>query len=235
MLMLGRTQGWSRATPVPARRDLKSRPGRNAIIIGSATLVRSLLGSDVIDELVLPVFPVVVARGRRLFDGLGQLHLQLLGPDPFPGGVLRVAYRPHAVAVPCASNALSRAGSARGRHTLAIRTEDPRWRTITRAIYPALACGFMPVTFVMIADLQPGAETAFQRYESLVLPLLARHGGRLERRLRTDDALTEVHIVSFETHSAYESYIADEERRAHRGVLGEGSLAQRLLPVRDVA
>ena len=63
----------------------------------------------------------------------------------------------------------------------------------------------------MVADIPPGSEPAFQWYESLVLPLLARHGGRLERRLRTEEALNEVHIVSFESQDGYESYMADQE------------------------
>jgi uncharacterized protein (DUF1330 family) len=92
----------------------------------------------------------------------------------------------------------------------------------------------MAVTFVMIADLQPGAEDVFQRYESLVLPLLARHGGRLERRLRTDDALTEVHIVSFDTQAGYKHYVADEDRQAHRAVLADANVTQRLLAVQDI-
>lgn len=92
----------------------------------------------------------------------------------------------------------------------------------------------MRLTFVMVADIPPGAESAFQRYESLVLPLLARHGGELERRLRTDDSLNEVHIVSFESQDGYESYIADEERQSHRAVLGAADVVQRLLQVRDV-
>ncbi len=35
----------------------------------------------------------------------------------------------------------------------------------------------MRLSLVMIADIQSGSESAFQRYESLVLPLLERHGG----------------------------------------------------------
>jgi uncharacterized protein (DUF1330 family) len=90
------------------------------------------------------------------------------------------------------------------------------------------------LTFVMVADLEPGALQAFQRYESIVLPLLARHGGRLERRLRTADALSEVHIVSFESKDGYESYIADEERQSHRSQLDGIEVVQRLLQVHDV-
>lgn len=92
----------------------------------------------------------------------------------------------------------------------------------------------MSLTFVMVADVPPGAESAFQRYESLVLPLLARHGGRLERRLRTDDGANEVHIVSFESQDGYASYMADEERQLHRRSLRGTDVVQRLLQVHDV-
>lgn len=92
----------------------------------------------------------------------------------------------------------------------------------------------MSVTFVMVADLPADAVSAFQRYESLVLPLLARHGGRLERRLRTHDALNEIHIVSFESQSGYESYIADAERQSHRSLLEGVEVVQRLFQVQDV-
>lgn len=92
----------------------------------------------------------------------------------------------------------------------------------------------MCLTFVMLADLPTQAVPAFQRYESLVLPLLARHGGRLERRLRTADALNEIHIVSFESQSGYESYMADGERQSHRSLLDGVEVVQRLFQVQDV-
>jgi hypothetical protein len=92
----------------------------------------------------------------------------------------------------------------------------------------------MRLTIVMIADVPSGAEASFQAYESATLPLLPRHGGRLERRLRTDDALTEVHIVSFESQESFESYLADEERQSHKGMLDGLDIAQRVLLVSDV-
>ena len=92
----------------------------------------------------------------------------------------------------------------------------------------------MSLTIVMIADIPSGAEKGFQAYESAVLPLLPRHGGRLERRFRTGDALTEVHIVSFESQEGFESYRADEERQAHKGLLDGLDVAQRVLLVDDV-
>ena len=86
----------------------------------------------------------------------------------------------------------------------------------------------------MVADIPSGAEAGFQAYESAVLPLLQRHGGRLERRLRTDDALTEVHIVSFASQEGFQSYLADEERQSHKGLLNDLDVAQRVLLVHDV-
>ena len=36
---------------------------------GSSELVHQLLASDVVDELRLLVYPVVLGEGKRLFDG----------------------------------------------------------------------------------------------------------------------------------------------------------------------
>jgi hypothetical protein len=92
----------------------------------------------------------------------------------------------------------------------------------------------MSVIVVMVADIPSGGEARFQAYEAAVLPLLARHGGRLERRLRTGDALTEVHIVSFESQLGFEAYVADEERQSSRGLLDGVDITQRVLHMDDV-
>lgn len=86
----------------------------------------------------------------------------------------------------------------------------------------------------MVADIPNGAAAAFQAYEAKVLPLLARHGGTLERRLRTEDALHEVHVVSFTSQDGYESYLADEERQSFQGLLDGLDVVQRVLRVNDV-
>ncbi|MCW2607416.1 MAG: N-acetyltransferase [Frankiales bacterium] len=92
----------------------------------------------------------------------------------------------------------------------------------------------MRLTLVVVVDLAAGAVPVFHAYEAGVLPLLERHGGRLERRLRTDDALTEVHVLSFASQEGYASYLADEERQAHRALLDGAQLVQRVLQVQDV-
>ena len=86
----------------------------------------------------------------------------------------------------------------------------------------------------MIAEIPVGAGARFDAYESAVLPLLPRHGGRLERRLRSADALTEVHVVSFGSQDGLDSYLADGERQSYRGLLDGLDIAQRVLVVEDV-
>ncbi len=64
-------------------------------ILGSATLVRSLLRDDLLDELRLMVHPVVVGSGKRLFeDGGDQKALNLVDSKTFGTGVLYLIYQP---------------------------------------------------------------------------------------------------------------------------------------------
>jgi len=74
---------------------LKRQPGKDIVILGSATLVRSLLRDDLLDELRLMVHPVVVGSGKRLFgDGGDQKALKLVDSKAFSTGVLSLTYRP---------------------------------------------------------------------------------------------------------------------------------------------
>ena len=90
------------------------------------------------------------------------------------------------------------------------------------------------LTLVLVADVPATSVRGFRAYEDQVLPLLERHGGRLERRLRTEDGTTEVHVVSFADRAGYQSYVDDPERAAHKALLGGSPYEQRLLEVADV-
>ncbi|MEV6372924.1 hypothetical protein [Micromonospora musae] len=85
------------------------------------------------------------------------------------------------------------------------------------------------VALVELSDVEAG-----QRYEDAVLALLGRHGGRLERRLRTDDGREEVHVIRFTAPEGLESFLADPERLALRAALGDSAPVTRVLPVHDV-
>ena len=49
--------------------DLKRSEGRDLLIQGSSTLYPPLISAGLIDRLILMHFPVVLGRGKRLFDG----------------------------------------------------------------------------------------------------------------------------------------------------------------------
>jgi len=47
--------------------ELRDEPGGYIYVYGSCTMVRALLAADLVDELRLMVFPVVLGDGKRLF------------------------------------------------------------------------------------------------------------------------------------------------------------------------
>ncbi|HSK84641.1 MAG TPA: dihydrofolate reductase family protein [Rubrobacter sp.] len=75
--------------------ELTQQPGDDITILGSGTLVRSLLRDDLLDELRLMVHPVVLGSGKRLLEeGSDQKRLELVDSKTFGTGVLYLAYRP---------------------------------------------------------------------------------------------------------------------------------------------
>ena len=53
---------------------LKQRSTRDILVAGSATLVQGLLAADLVDELRLMVFPIVLGTGKRLFADPADLR-----------------------------------------------------------------------------------------------------------------------------------------------------------------
>jgi dihydrofolate reductase len=52
--------------------DLKNKYDRDIVVHGSVQLVQALLENDLVDELRLMVFPVVLGAGKRLFGELSD-------------------------------------------------------------------------------------------------------------------------------------------------------------------
>src|SRR5215212_1108133 len=80
--------GWSNTTVI--RSDvpdevakLKERDGGDILVNGSVQLVRTLLEHDLVDELRLMVFPVVLGAGKRLFgDTAGTIAFEPVETKP---------------------------------------------------------------------------------------------------------------------------------------------------------
>ncbi|UTA66862.1 dihydrofolate reductase family protein [Emticicia sp. 21SJ11W-3] len=73
---------------------LKNTQGGNILVYGSATLVKSLLQHNLIDELHLMLIPVVVGGGLKLFDDNLQLrNFSLSRSQAFENGVVVLEYQ----------------------------------------------------------------------------------------------------------------------------------------------
>jgi len=58
--------------PVGEMRKLKQEPGQDMVILGSGSIVAQLAQAGLIDEYQLVVKPVVLGKGRTLFEGVRQ-------------------------------------------------------------------------------------------------------------------------------------------------------------------
>src|SRR5215217_8466244 len=74
--------------------ELKAKPGGELQVVGSLSLVRWLLDNDLVDEITLLTYPVVVGQGMRLFPDSGpDLALELVESRATASGVMNQVYR----------------------------------------------------------------------------------------------------------------------------------------------
>ncbi len=92
----------------------------------------------------------------------------------------------------------------------------------------------MTVTYALVARIPPTGRDDFLAYEDNVLPIMARHSGVLERRLRSADGQTEIHVVSFPGPAAFAAYRADPVRAAQQHLLERSGAVMELIEVTDV-
>ena len=89
---------WANATPIDGGlvefvRELKQRPGGDIGVHASISVAQALLAADLVDEIRLVIFPVIVGGGRRLLDGLTSIRLEATRSQASPSGSLLVDYR----------------------------------------------------------------------------------------------------------------------------------------------
>jgi dihydrofolate reductase len=76
-----------------AVRGLKRSDGPDLVTQGSSELVHQLLATDLVDELLLLVYPILLGRGKRLFDDHSQAcAFRLEASKATPSGVLVTRY-----------------------------------------------------------------------------------------------------------------------------------------------
>ena len=74
---------------------LKKKPGKDLVVLGSGVLVQSLMRSNLIDEFMLLIHPLVLGTGRRLFTDRGAFAaLRLVDSTTTTKGVVIATFRP---------------------------------------------------------------------------------------------------------------------------------------------
>src|SRR5918996_2942110 len=75
--------------------ELKAKPEGELQVHGSGALIRWLMENDLVDEINLFTYPVVVGQGTRLFPDTGpDRAFELIESQASPGGVVIQVYRP---------------------------------------------------------------------------------------------------------------------------------------------
>jgi dihydrofolate reductase len=77
---------------VDAIRELKSQPGKNIVTDGSSQLVKTMMTHDLVDELHLIVYPLVLGGGKRILPEGLHAGFRLKSATPFPTGVVALEY-----------------------------------------------------------------------------------------------------------------------------------------------
>jgi dihydrofolate reductase len=76
-------------------RRLKREPGPGITILGSGTIVSQLASAGLIDEYQVVVKPVVIGKGRTMFDGVGKrLSFRTKESRAFGNGNVLLSYEP---------------------------------------------------------------------------------------------------------------------------------------------
>jgi dihydrofolate reductase len=91
--------GWNNSTLIKDNvvaeiSRLKQQEGEDILVYGSGTLVQTLAQNDLVDRYRLLVYPVVLGKGKRLFEAGTTATLKLLESRYLSSGVAALIYEP---------------------------------------------------------------------------------------------------------------------------------------------
>ncbi len=88
-----RNTEWLGADPAARLRELKAGDGPTLLVQGSSMLLQQLLAADLLDEIRLLIYPLVLGPGKRFFgDGTIPAAFKLTASTASPNGVLITRY-----------------------------------------------------------------------------------------------------------------------------------------------
>lgn len=71
---------------------IKRSPGKNIYLDGSSVLAHSLFENNLVDEVSLLIYPMVLGKGKKLFPTGYYAKFKLLENKVFPNGVVLLRY-----------------------------------------------------------------------------------------------------------------------------------------------
>ena len=74
-------------------RKIKNQPGKDILTDGSSVLLHALIENDLVDEVNLHVYPIVLGIGKRLFPEGKHVALKLIEAVAMPTGVVYQRYQ----------------------------------------------------------------------------------------------------------------------------------------------
>lgn len=75
-------------------KKMKRSPGKDMIIYGSSSIVKSFIRDGLVDELQIWVHPVFIQQGVPMFRDMEEnIHLELVRTRSFSSGVVMLGYR----------------------------------------------------------------------------------------------------------------------------------------------
>jgi dihydrofolate reductase len=81
-----------REKPIDAIRALKAQAGGTILTDGSSQLVHAMLAHDLVDELHLLVYPLVLGKGKKVLPEGVTAKFDLVSSKPYPSGVVGLHY-----------------------------------------------------------------------------------------------------------------------------------------------
>jgi dihydrofolate reductase len=81
-----------RENPMDAVRDLKAQGHGDILTDGSSELVHALLKEDLVDELHLLLYPLILGSGKKLFPEGVYSTFKRTNVTPYPSGVVGLHY-----------------------------------------------------------------------------------------------------------------------------------------------
>jgi len=84
-------------------------------------------------------------------------------------------------------------------------------------------------------DLSAASIDLLEQYETAVLPLIEKHGGRLEMRVRAVDQSKEAHLVHFPDAETYQAFATDPERLSVQHIWDASGATSVVADVEDVS